>query len=199
MPDATRRSALAGLIHPGPQGAERDAGPGVVLRERHPTAICQVNGAPDEATLAARLAGLGIAGEPTPRRAWRGDAACLLWNAPGGWLAVSGSASPRDWLATLRAALADTDASVTDLSHGRTVVNVSGPCAAELMLKGCPLDIESMREDDSATSLHGALTVHIHCRGAAGFDLYVYRSFGRALWEQLEEGALEFGLLVEDD
>ena len=79
------------------------------------------------------------------------------------------------------------------------MVNVSGPGAAELLLKGCPLDVEALVEDDSATSLHGALTVHLHCRGAAGFDLYVYRSFGRALWEQLEEGALEFGLRVEGE
>ena len=199
MSEANRRSALAGLVNPGHHGVAGDHGPGVVLRELHPTAICQINGAPDEAELTGALAGLALEGEPTPRRAWPGKHACLLWNGPGGWLAVSSAAPPREWLSTLREALSGTDATVTDLSHARTVINVSGESAAELLLKGCPLDIEALRADDSATSLHGALTVHVHCRGKAGFDLYVYRSFGRALWEQLEEGALEFGLEVVGD
>ena len=196
MADANPISALAGHRRAGDHGVAREGGPGVVLGERRPLALCQVNGAPDEKTLASKLSALGLEGRPAPRRAWSGKDHLLLWNGPGMWLAVSWKTPAREWLAGLREALSGTDATVTDLCSARTVVNVAGECAAELLLKGCPLDVESLVEGDSATSLHGMLTVHVHARGEAGFDLYVYRSFGRALWEQLEEGALEFGLRV---
>ena len=197
MAETNRITALDGVLEEGEHGALRDGVAGVVLTELRPSAICQLNGVPDETVLAQALKGLRLRGKPAPRRAWCGKRHRLLWNGPGQWLAVSETSAPRDWLDTLRDKLSPGDATVTDLSHARTVVNVSGPCAAELMLKGCPLDIEAMSEDDSATSLHGMLTVHVHARGAAGFDVYVYRSFGRALWQQLEEGALEFGLRVQ--
>ena len=83
------------------------AAPGVTLRELHPSAICQINGAPQESVLAGQLAALGLAGEPEPRRAWRGEDASLLWNGPGGWLAVAWKAAPREWLAGLRASRRD--------------------------------------------------------------------------------------------
>lgn len=197
MPDmAPRTSAIAGHVHAGEHGALGPGGPGVTLVEMRPCALCQINGAPPVEDIGRRLTPLGVAGTPEARRACEGEGVLLLWNGPGQWLAVSTRHAPRELLTALRDALAGSDATVTDLSHSRTIVRVSGPRAVDVLAKGCPLDLEAMRAGDSATSLLGHLTAHLHCLGDAGFDVYVYRSFGLALWEQLVEGALEYGLLV---
>ena len=198
MPEsAIRTSALAGHVDAGVHGASPAEGHGVTLREVLPAALCQINGAPAEAELARELEAFGLRGEPAPRRAWTGEDLSLLWSGPGQWLAVSHAVERGDLLGSLREALAGSDATVTDLGHARTVVRIAGPRAADVLAGGCPLDLEAMAPGASATSVFGHLTVHLHRIDGTGFDLYVFRSFGLALWEHLLEGALEYGCRVE--
>lgn len=196
-PLPARRSALHGHLQEGVRGATREGGPGVVLREVRLRALCQINGAPDAAALASALADLLPEGRPTPRRAWTAPELSLLWNGPGQWLAVSARREPQALLEALRGALAERGATVTDLGHARTIVRLTGPCAADVLATDCPLDIESLDAGASTGTVFGHLSIHLHCRESAAFDVYVYRSFGLALWEQLEEAALEYGCRVE--
>lgn len=194
MAEIVERTALSDH----PKAKLRTAGtgglPGAVLEEQKPAAIVQINGAPQESRLATALGYLGLSATPEPRRACPGKGGTLLWNGPGQWLVVSSSTPAKDFVNDMRGALEASGATITDLSHSRTVIRIAGPKAREVLLRGCPLDLEGFKVNDTASSVLSHLTVQIHCIGDQTFDLYVFRSFGLALWEWLIDAALEYGV-----
>ena len=72
-------------------------------------------------------------------------------------------------------------------------MQVSGAAAADLLAKLCPIDIEAMRTGESAATLAGPFNVQVVKAGDEEFRLYVFRSFGLAMWEMLLDEAAEFG------
>mgnify|MGYP002267149987 CR=1 FL=1 len=110
---------------------------------------------------------------------------------------MSASLGPESLRAKLGERLSSSDATISDLSHARTVLRVSGPAWKDLLAKGCPADIDAMAPGDCVASLLSHFTVVIHCTGADSADVYVFRSFGASLWEWLRGGAAEFGYIVE--
>lgn len=191
MSEPARRSALEDHYRTGRFGARPDDAPGVVVAEYRPRSIVQVNGAPEPGVLAGALGAPDA--DVTPNRAFRAGAVSYAWNGPGQWLAESDEHQPRELIEHIESALSAHGASTTDLSHARTVVRVSGPAATDLLAKLCPIDIEAMRTGDSAVTLAGPLNVQIAKSGEEEYRLYVFRSFGRAMWEMLRDEAAEFG------
>ena len=181
MADKERRSALERHYEPGRFGAD---GAALVLSEQRGLAMAQVNGAP------------GNSGPPTLGSVVDGDAT-LLWTGPGQWFAVSASLEPEALRAKLEERLSSSDGTISDLSHARTVLRVSGAAWKDLLAKGCPADIDAMAPGDCVASLLSHFTVVIHCLSADSADVYVFRSFGASLWEWLRGGADEFGYSVE--
>jgi len=181
--DNERRSALERYYERGSFGATNPNGPALALGERRGLAMAQVNGAPDEGG-PATLGSLSDAGTT------------LLWTGPGQWLAVSASAGADGLLADLEERFSSTGATVSDLSHGRTVLRVSGAAWKDLLAKGCPADIDAMVPGDCVASILSHFTVVIHCVAEDSADVYVFRSFAASLWEWLRGGAEEFGYTV---
>ena len=191
MSEPPRRSALEGHYQPGRFGVRSEDGPGVVLAECRPRSIAQVNGAPESDALAEALG--ATASEVSPNRAFHAGAVRYAWNGPGQWLVESAEQRPAELIEGIETALRPHGASATDLSHARTVVQVSGAAAADLLAKLCPIDVETMRDGDSAATLAGPFNVQIVKIGDEEFRLYVFRSFGLAMWEMLLDEAAEFG------
>ena len=194
MSEPPRRSALEGHIQPGRFGVRSEDGPGVVLAECRPRSIAQVNGAPDSGALAEALG--ATASEVSPNRTFHAGAARYAWNGPGQWLVESAEQRPGELIERIETALRPHGASTTDLSHARTVVRLSGAAATEVLAKLCPIDVESMRAGDSAATLAGPFNVQVVKTGDQEFRLYVFRSFGLAMWEMLLDEAAEFGVEV---
>lgn len=194
MSKVKRQSALVGHRRDGRFGAASGEKAGVTLVELELSAIAQINGAPVESALQDRLA---FEESLQANRTALGSGYVLIWNGPGKWLAVSESQDSLRFVLDLRNRLEDTGATVTDLSQARTVVRISGANACDVLCKGCPADIESMRSGDSMATLMGTLSSVVHCREAGGsFDVYVFRSFGQSFWEWLTDASLEFGFSV---
>ena len=191
MSEPPRRSALEGHYQPGRFGVRSEDGPGVVLAECRPRSIAQVNGAPESDALAEALG--ATASEVSPNRAFHAGAVRYAWNGPGQWLVESAEQRPAELIEGIETALRPHGASATDLSHARTVVQVSGAAAADLLAKLCPIDVETMRDGDSDATLAGPFNVQIVKIGDEEFRLYVFRSFGLAMWEMLLDEAAEFG------
>lgn len=196
MVEAVSHSALDDQPVKERRGAISGASPGVALAERSVAAIAQINGAPEGAQLARALAHLELDSEPEARRAVTGRYVTLLWTGPGQFLAIAARTTAEDMTLVLRDAVEPARATVTDLSHARTVIRISGPESREVLLKGCPLDIEAMVKGDCAASLVGHLNAIIHCVDERVFDVYVFRSFGLAMWNWLIDAAEEFGVEV---
>ena len=186
-----QRSPLEGHYRIGRFGAGPEDAPGVVLAERRPRSLVQVNGAPEPGALAEAL-GVPDAGV-APNRTFHAGAVKYAWNGPGRWLAESAEHPPGELIGRIEAALRPHGASTTDLSHARTVLQVSGTAAADLLAKLCPIDVEAMRTGDSAMTLAGPFNVQVVKTGDEEFRLYVLRSFGRAAWEMLRDEAAELG------
>ena len=189
-----RRSALDGHVEPGRHGVSGSGDPGVIIEECRPAALVQVNGVPDPGALAGVLSSLGAGGEARPRRGSPGEHGEVLWTGAGQWWVVcrDREAGADEVLALIEAP----DATTLHLGHARTALRVSGPMARELLAKGCPLDVDALEAGDCASSRLGPFNVVLYCRAVASFDLYVFRSFGLAMWEWLVDEAAEFGCEV---
>ena len=197
MAEASRKSALDGHAAPGIHGRITHDEPGVRLRELRPTGIAQVHGCESDAERERMSGALGLDPVPASGRASATQGVLALWNGPGSWLAVSHTHDAMSLSALLREALDGTSATVADLSHARTVIEVRGPRVRDLIAKGCPMDVDAMRPGDTAATLLGPFTVQLHCRDDDTFDVYAMRSFGLAVWEMLNEESRELGCVVE--
>ncbi len=184
MAEDERRSALHRHYECASFGATGPGGPALTLRERRGLAMAQVNGAPEDSA-------------PEPLGSVTEGDTTLLWTGPGQWFAVSESLDAGGLLAGLEERLSSTHATVSDLSHARTVLRVSGRAWKDLLAKGCPADIDAMAPGDCIASLLSHFTVIIHGVADDSADVYVFRSFGASLWEWLRGGAEEFGYTVE--
>ena len=191
MSEPARRSALEGHYRTGRFGTRPEDAPGVVLAECRPRSMVQLHGAPEPGVLAEALGALDA--EVTPNRSFDAGAVRYAWNGPGQWLAESAERDPSALIGHVESALRDHGASTTDLSHARTVMQVSGPAATDLLAKLCPIDVEAMRTGDSAATLAGPFNVQVVKTGDEEFRLYVFRSLGLAMWEMLQDEAAEFG------
>jgi sarcosine oxidase subunit gamma len=136
------------------------------------------------------------------------DALVALWLGPDAWLLTC----PLDEVAahaeSLRQALSDAHAAITDVSDGRVVLRLAGPNARDLLAKGCPLDLHprGFPPGSCAQSLFAKTSVLIHLIDhqpqpgptfdLPAFDLYVGRSFAHYLWAWLEDAGREYGLQI---
>ncbi len=195
-----RRSALAESYVVGSHGADVAGGPGVTLTERRPLTIVHVAGKVDDTafTNGVRTAcGCDLPMEPGTV-ASSGDLS-LAWLSPTRWLAVAPDRGPGVLEASLRDACGDNGA-IIDVSHGRTVVRISGPNARNVLMKGAPLDFHRNvftpgRVAQSAISQCGVVLV---CVADDAFDLYVFRGFGQHMWEWVSDASAEYGYTVAE-
>lgn len=192
-----RQSALGDLLAPrriGPQPAPL----GVTLAERPTCAIWQISAwreadiAPLRGALAERL-GLTLPEKPTAASA--GDVV-FFHVAPRRWWLVRAEDRSSDLVARLAAAVTGR-AALTDLSHGRTVLRLSGPASRSVLQKLCRIDLHprAFPAGCVAQTPLGQVTALIHALDdGPSFDLYLPRSLAYSAVESLIDAATEFGL-----
>lgn len=112
------------------------------------------------------------------------EASGLRAAGPGQWLMVGDAPLRPQDLADLGDRLPDV--AVSDQSHGRVRIAVSGDKAAALLAKGTAVDLDALPAGQSVTTLVGQIGVHLTRIGEASFELIVLRSFASALWHDLE-------------
>ncbi len=189
-------SALEDVLVAGRFGRSLPEGPGVSLSLVHPCSVVSVIAAKGKSrSLANTLQkefGINLPGMGTSASA-RGVA--MHGNAPDQWLAISSSTS--DLCAKMEAKLSHL-AAVTDQSHGRIVLRLSGSRARDVLAKGSPVDLRpgSFKPGMCAATQISHVGVLIACTGADSFELSVFRSFAEGFWLGLTELALEWGYEV---
>jgi len=209
MVDAYRlRSPLAHLGLEARAHAEAEvSGTGVVMREIPYRGLINIRGnAGDKAFMdavekAVRVAPpLGantVAGKPATTR--------IMWLGPDEWLVITKpDSAERAFNALCKNLKADgLHAAVTDSSHARTCIEISGPRAREVLQKGCPLDLHPSKfgPGQSSQCIVSKVGVMLTQTAAARngdptYELYALRSFSTYLWTWLEDAAQEYGLKV---
>ena len=196
-----RRSALAAhpMVQPGDRiGPSWTAIAPVTLSERRPLSILQVSAfarTVDEAGVRLNAA-LGLV-PPAPNRSNGDPRQSIRSIGPGIWQIV-GTDGVLPQAGALRAALAGV-ATVVDLSHARTALQVRGAGAARTIAKHCSLDLDTAQFPTgcAANTRFGHIGVTLaRTDDAPTFELLVFRGYAEFVFESLIEAGREFGLLI---
>lgn len=114
----------------------------------------------------------------------------LLWLGPDEWLLKAPNGQGDSLEAALRAALSGQHFSVVAVGSGNTTLSVQGPAAADLLARGCPLDLHarSFPGGSLAQSHIAKANVVIYCvKAEQDYEVTVRRSFAEYLFTWLCE------------
>ena len=194
---AERESPLGPAWKPGSHGNFAD-GTGVTLHETRPGSVVQVAAfaGGEKAAANAIRAVTGLVLPDSPGGGVVRDTGSALGVGPGRWLVLAqaeGLATP------LREAFDRGAGTVTDLSHGRTVIRIEGAQAEWVLSKLFAIDFASSAFPVGAgrATMHHDIHVQIQRVSAHAFDLVVFRSFARSFWAMLCHAADEVGYVVK--
>ena len=198
QPGLERILPLKQHLRQGRYGALLREGPGVRLLIRYPLSIATVIARKDKGqALSARLAAKYGIEAPNPRQMVKGDRITLQWCADQQYYAVADDRGEGELLAELRSELEGL-ASVSDQSHGRVVIVVTGSQARALLAKGSGVDFHR-REfpvNSAVPTQMAHVGVHVAAPAEDTFELSMFRGFSEHFWEWLTEQAQEFGYEV---
>jgi heterotetrameric sarcosine oxidase gamma subunit len=189
-------SALDGVVSAGRYG-RRTADPGVIVSEVREAGLATVTARKGRrATLieAARSA-FGVELPSLPRRVEGRDMA-FIWSGPDQWLAYREPAPVRGMEVALAEPFAGL-ASITDQSHGRTLLRVTGPRVRDALAKGIAIDLHprEFKTGHAAVTAVAHIGVHLwQTDDRPTYELAVPRGLALSFWHWLEASAAEFGL-----
>jgi len=116
----------------------------------------------------------------------------ILWIGPNNWLVFS---SVLELLEKEKNQFNEADFAITDISHSRTIIELEGNLVNEVLKKGCPLDINSLKDGDCANSVYNGLSITIDFISESPKKVRILglRSYGESLHHSVTDACLEFG------
>ena len=117
----------------------------------------------------------------------------ILWQGPKNWLILSKNIQ-NDLLKEFNK-LYSLNYAVTDISHSRTIIQLEGKKVVEVLKKGCPINIDQFKMNNSFNSIYNGITITVDIlqEGVEKIRIYSLRSFGESLYHSLTDSSLEFG------
>lgn len=193
------RSPISRALVAGHYGAQGDAG--VLIKEIRNFGLVQVmarRGKAPEMATAARTR-FGVAAPETSNSVETGDAT-LIWSGPGQFLVLSNEGMHT--VETLAPALA-ASASLSDQSHARVLIAISGSKARSMLAKLSSIDLHPQAFPvgaAAATSIDHTSVTLWHGNDRAGsqdvFNLLVFATFAESLWHTMLDAAAEYGVTI---
>ncbi|RJT40093.1 sarcosine oxidase subunit gamma [Mesorhizobium waimense] len=193
------RSPLERALVAGPFGTRGDAG--VSLTEIRNFDLIQVMARRSKAAHMAEAAKgrFGVPAPDTPRAVDAADAT-LIWSGPDQFLVLSKSG--KHAIEALGQAFA-ASASLSDQSHARVLISVSGTKARTMLAKLSSIDLHPDAFSigaAAATSIdHTSVTLWRGTDGPDGqavFNLLVLATFAESLWHTMLDAAAEYGVAI---
>ena len=116
----------------------------------------------------------------------------ILWMGPNNWLVFS---SVLDLLEKEKNQFNRAEFAITDISHSRTIIELEGSLVNEVLKKGCPLDINSLKDGDCANSIYNEINITIDFISDNPNKVRIsgLRSYGESLHHSITDACLEFG------
>ena len=89
----------------------------------------------------------------------------------------------------------DNDFAITDLSHSRTIIQIEGDMAYEVLKKGTPLNVDKLKAGDCANTIYNGITITLDIISNKPNIIRIFglRSFGESLYHSITDSSLEFG------
>ncbi|UVK38394.1 sarcosine oxidase subunit gamma [Mesorhizobium sp. AR10] len=193
------RSPLDRVLAVGPYGASGEAG--VLLTENRNFDLIQVMARRGKAVDMAKAAEtrFGVAAPETPKADSTQDAT-LIWSGPDQFLVLSkGGKHTMESLAPVLSG----SASLSDQSHARALISISGAKARTMLAKLSSIDLHPDAFPvgaAAATSMdHTSVTLWRGSDlpdGQAVFNLLVFATFAESLWHTMLDSAAEYGVAI---
>ena len=120
----------------------------------------------------------------------------ILWNGPRNWLLVS---KKQDLLKDLEQKFNENEFAVTDISHSKTIIEIEGKEAKEVLKKGCPFNFSELEKNQCLNSTYNGMSVTIDMLNddPDKFRIFGLRSFGESLYHSITDASLEFGYIAK--
>lgn len=119
----------------------------------------------------------------------------ILWYGPDEWLILTKPDQQLALVESMRAALGDTFAAVTDVSGGNTALEIRGSAARDFLAKGTPLDLHpsvfSVGQCAQTVLAQAGMTVYL-IDDKPTFRIVIRRSFSDYLGAWVLDAAQEF-------
>lgn len=165
------------------------------LQEITGRALVRLQGPGSNTTFRQRVADLvGVTLPTQPCHSSSAGGMHWLWLNPNEWLLVAPLEKEEQILSTLAPLMNEFVALVTCNTDSRVAIGVEGRVAADLLSKGCTLDLHAsaFSAGQCTVTRFADVPVIIHRTSPTAFDLYVDRSLAHYLWDWLVDAASEF-------
>ena len=118
----------------------------------------------------------------------------ILWSAPSTWLILSKKVN---FIKTIEKNCNTENFAVTDISHSRSIIQIKGLHAKEVLKKGCPINFNEFKKNSCVGSVFNGITIVVDCieDDPQTFNLVTLRSFGESFYHHITDAALEFGYI----
>ena len=91
--------------------------------------------------------------------------------------------------------LSNNEFAITDMSHSKAIIELSGKNLKEVLKKGCPINFNELNKNQSINSIYNgiAITLDFVNDQPATVRIMSLRSFGESLYHSVTDASLEFG------
>ena len=118
----------------------------------------------------------------------------ILWNGPRNWLIMT---NKKEVLSEIGKNFSEKDFAVTDISHSKSIIELEGDEAKEVLKKGCPFNFNELYKNNSLNSTFNGMSIIVDMINDKPdtFRIFSLRSFGESLYHSLTDASLEFGYI----
>ena len=118
----------------------------------------------------------------------------ILWNGPRNWLIMT---NKKEVLSEVGKNFSEKDFAVTDISHSKSIIELEGDEAKEVLKKGCPFNFNELYKNNCLNSTFNGMSIILDMINDKPdtFRIFSLRSFGESLYHSLTDASLEFGYI----
>jgi len=118
----------------------------------------------------------------------------ILWNGPRNWLIMTNT---KEVLSEIGKNFSEKDFAVTDISHSKSIIQLEGDEAKEVLKKGCPFNFNEFYKNNCLNSTFNGMSIIVDMINDKPdtFRIFSLRSFGESLYHSLTDASLEFGYI----
>ena len=118
----------------------------------------------------------------------------ILWNGPRNWLVIT---SQKEVYFEIDKKFEEGDFAVTDISHSKSIIELEGDNAKEVLKKGCPFNFNELYKNNCLNSTFNGMSIIVDMINDEPdtFRIFALRSFGESLYHSITDSSLEFGYI----
>ena len=118
----------------------------------------------------------------------------ILWNGPRNWLIIT---TQKDVFSEIDKKFEEGDFAVTDISHSKSIIELEGDNAKEVLKKGCPFNFNELNKNNCLNSTFNGMSIIVDMINDEPdtFRIFALRSFGESLYHSITDSSLEFGYI----